>query len=253
MTVFDLIEQAKSSFTSTDNVIYNLCKRFPEKAANESVTSITEYCGVSKAALTRFAKKLGFSGFNEFQYQFRLELNSASEAKKAPQSVQYVQVMQNVESSVDEQAYQLLAEKILDAEFVYYSGRYLSRIPAYFINAQTSIYHWTDSRYVHSDELYSTLNENSLVMLFSVSSGGNYSYVLEKYAARTNPPYRVLVTLSANHPLAGYFDQVIVLPGLNSPQYSGSTLPETLSFLMFAEILKDYVNEEKMKREKARE
>ena len=33
------------------------------------------------------------------------------------------------------------------------------------------------------------------------------------------------------------FDHVIVLPGVNSPQYFVATLPETLSFLIFADIL----------------
>lgn len=250
MTIFDLMEQARPSFTNTDTIIYNICKRFPERIATESVTAITDLCGVSKAALTRFAKKIGFSGFNEFQYQYRQELSSVSEAKKTPRSTQYAQVLQNVESAVDDIEYRKLAEKILDSEKVYYTGRYLSRIPAYFMDAATNIFRWTDSRYVHSDELYSSIDDRCVVLLFSVSNGGNYSYVLEKWAAKTNPPYRVLVTMTPRHPLAEYFDQVIVLPGLNSPQFAGTTLPETLSFLMFADILREYMNEEKKHRKK---
>lgn len=250
MTIFDLMEQAHPSFTNTDTIIYNICKRFPEKIATDSVTAITDLCGVSKAALTRFAKKIGFSGFNEFQYQYRLELSSASEAKKTPRSAQYAQVLQNAEAAVDESEYRILAKKILDAQKVYYTGRYLSRIPAYFMDAATNIFRWANSRYVHSDELYSSLDDKCLVMLFSVSNGGNYSYVLEKYAEKPHPPYRVLVTMTPNHPLSGYFDQVIILPGLNSPQFAGTTLPETLSFLMFSDILQQYINEEQENRKR---
>lgn len=51
------------------------------------------------------------------------------------------------------------------------------------------------------------------IILSLVSDGGNYSHVLNKYAEK-DPPWRILVTLSANHQLRNHFDKVIVLPGV---------------------------------------
>ncbi len=237
MSVFDLIEQMHPSFTNTDLIICDRCNKFPDSIAHETVTSLTEITGVSKAALTRFAKKLGFSGFNEFQYQFRQELGAAKEAQKEPRSLQYAEILQNVENAVDIEECRKIAKRIRNAHHVFYTGRYLSRIPAYYMDAATRIFSISDSRYVHADELSSKLDGKSVIILFSVSDGGNYSYVLNKYAEKADPPWRILITLSANHQLRDHFDQVIVLPGVRSPQYFGTTLPETLSFLMFADIL----------------
>ncbi len=243
MNIFETIEQKRSSFTNTDIIIYDRCTKFPESIANESISELTEIIGVSKAALTRFAKKLDFSGFSEFQYMFRLELNSAKEIQKLPRSLRYAQILQNVENAIDTEEIRKLAQRLKKAEHVLFTGRYLSRIPAYYLDAASKIFKTVESNYVHSDELSSAFDSKTAIVFFSVSDGGTYSYILNKYANKADAPWCVLITLSANHPLRSLFDQVIVLPSISSPQYFGTTLPETLSFLMFSDILIQHLSD----------
>ena len=74
MNILDLIDTKVSSYTKTDRFIYEKLKKFPERFAENSYSDAVEEFGVSPAALTRFAKKLGFNGFNEFQFQLISDL-----------------------------------------------------------------------------------------------------------------------------------------------------------------------------------
>ena len=72
---------------------------------------------------------------------------------------------------------------------------------------------------------------------FLTKAGKSFSY------SEFNGFHANVIIAEDHHPLIilrhrlPVFDHVIVLPGVNSPQYFVATLPETLSFLIFADIL----------------
>jgi hypothetical protein len=72
---------------------------------------------------------------------------------------------------------------------------------------------------------------------FLTKAGKSFSY------SEFNGFHADVIIAEDHHPLIilrhrlPVFDQVIVLPGVNSPQYFGTALPETLSFLIFTDIL----------------
>lgn len=71
MNIIDRMDTLVAAYTATDRKIYEFIKKFPEQFASCSLNEIVERFKISQPALTRFAKKLGFSGFLEFQYQYR--------------------------------------------------------------------------------------------------------------------------------------------------------------------------------------
>ena len=73
MNIFELMESRKNTFSATDRKIYENIKKFPQSYAENKISDLVQSFGFSQAALTRFAKRLGFEGFNVFQYQFRLD------------------------------------------------------------------------------------------------------------------------------------------------------------------------------------
>ena len=74
MNLFEHMDAMASSFTKTDHYIYTQCKKFTTDFAEDSITMITQNHNISQPALTRFAKKLGFSGFNEFQFALAMQV-----------------------------------------------------------------------------------------------------------------------------------------------------------------------------------
>lgn len=74
MNIIDRIEAAKPNFTKSDELIYNCIKEDYWIIIREASTivDLAEKCRVSKSAILRFAKKLGYSGYSEFKYDFSL-------------------------------------------------------------------------------------------------------------------------------------------------------------------------------------
>ena len=77
MDIFEQMKIKRSSFSNMDSRIYESIRKFPEMYASSTISELVQNTGFSQAALTRFAKRLGFDGFNLFQYQFRMDLNSS--------------------------------------------------------------------------------------------------------------------------------------------------------------------------------
>ena len=79
MNTLELMDASVSSFSKTDRQIYESIRKFPEEFATRSITDVSDNTRVTKPALTRFAKKLGFNGFAELQYQLAQDLKEMKE------------------------------------------------------------------------------------------------------------------------------------------------------------------------------
>ena len=102
MNTIELMDGSVSSFSKTDRAIYEAIRKFPDTFATSSVTQLSLSAGFSKPALTRFAQRLGFSGFVEFQFQFAQDLEQARARTDAPTSAEvYGSLLKAVEERLD--------------------------------------------------------------------------------------------------------------------------------------------------------
>ena len=99
MNIFEEMELKKNQFTKTDHVVYAMIRKFPDEISSEKVNDLAISWNISQAALTRFAKKLGFTGFTEFQYYYRKALEEPEVTDKNGISQQYASVLSKIESS----------------------------------------------------------------------------------------------------------------------------------------------------------
>lgn len=53
-----------------------------KKCLNMSITDLSTYCNISKSSILRTTQKLGFSGFSEFKYALKSDLNPEEEQTK---------------------------------------------------------------------------------------------------------------------------------------------------------------------------
>ena len=113
MNTLELMDASVSSFSKTDRQIYERIRKFPEEFATCSITEVSDNTRVTKPALTRFAKKLGFNGFAELQYQLAQDLKEMKENPVGDSnSEKYASLLIQTEKSVDKEAVRRLIRRM---------------------------------------------------------------------------------------------------------------------------------------------
>ncbi|EGJ43099.1 MurR/RpiR family transcriptional regulator [Streptococcus sanguinis] len=94
-----------------------------------SSLQVAQTLHISQAALTRFAKKCGFKGYREFNFQYLQDLQKAqTEADNMPSSLSrhvlynYNQIHQQTKELIDEEKLERVAQIIEEADRVYFFG-----------------------------------------------------------------------------------------------------------------------------------
>lgn len=238
MNTIELMDSSVSSFSKTDRAIYESLRKFPDMFATRSVTEISNGAGFSKPALTRFAQRLGFGGFVEFQYQFALDLEEQRQRSDAPTNAEvYGGLLKLVEERVDKVQLQALIERMRASRHVYIMGYNLSRIPAEELNIALQFDPSICASYPQIDA-GQRFTEDDLLIIYTAVSGGSYKGLLHEFKVGRNvKPYMVLVTTNSKHPLRRNFDEVFVLPTATVETSGRTVLADTFSFLMFNDML----------------
>jgi len=236
MDTLELMDSCVSSYSKTDRNIYESIRKFPDAYAHQTITEISEGSHCSKAALTRFAKRLGFNGFAEFQYQLRQDLESHRD--EAPTNAEvYASLLTTVDERIDRERLRALAERIISSQHVFPIGTNLSRIPAEELHMALA----------HSPEVFSVLSpsdvipnycKDDVVIVYSAISGYAHRWLARVFdALGDNRPHAVLVTTNSKHPLRRIFDETFVLPTATLVSGTHAVLSDTFAFLMFNDAL----------------
>ena len=243
MNIFELMDTKVSSFSKTDRRIYEHIKKFPDQFAYLSITEISENSDVSKPALSRFAQKLGFGGYLEFQYQFSQELK---DRKAKPQSTSnaavYGRLLKEVEETVTEEDLAVLTNHIRNCRQVCIFGTNLSRVPAELLDMtlrfeQDIVVSFTqnDVQPVHHDP-------RDVYIVFSAITGSSHQNLMKELRkCGDERPYLVLLTTNSKHPLRHNFDQTIVLPSVSLADGNHIVFSDTFAFMMFNDMLAVYL------------
>ena len=127
MNLFEHMDAMASSFTKTDHYIYTQCKKFTTDFAEDSITTITQNHNISQPALTRFAKKLGFSGFNEFQFALAMQVEEGTlEGKEKTPAQSYAEALINTEKVLTDKVLAPVLDVLQDHKDVYTSGAHIA-------------------------------------------------------------------------------------------------------------------------------
>lgn len=237
MNIFELMESCKNQYSSTDAQIYELIRKWPDDFSNKKINTIVKKFGVSQAALTRFAKRLGFDGFNVFQYQFRNDYSNLHQLQSSSSSSYYGEYLTEVEKAIKNKQLDTIISHILDCQNVILAGTNFSSLPAKYINYSMNFISIKPSFYFNPTNGNIPTTAKDVFILFSVNSGIMYKDYLKAIHASSDKPYTVLITLSKKHALGKYFDEVVVLPETHLSQTNRTVLPDTLAFFLFCDIL----------------
>ena len=238
MNTLELMDSSLSSYSKTDRAIYESIRKFPDNFAAQSVTQLSQSTGFSKPALTRFAKRLGFGGFVEFQYQSAQDLELMRARTDAPTNAEvYGELLQAVDKRVDRDQLRALIKRMESSHHVYLRGYNLSRIPAeelcIALQFQPGI-----SASMPQVDVMPRFHEDDLLLVYSAVSGASLKDLLNEFRmGRFVRPHMVLVTTNSKHPMRRSFDEVFVLPTVTLASTSRTVLSDTFAFLMFNDIL----------------
>ena len=247
MNTLELMDASVSSFSKTDRQIYESIRKFPEEFATRSITDVSDNTRVTKPALTRFAKKLGFNGFAELQYQLAQDLKEMKENPVGDSnSDKYANLLIQTEKSVDKEAVRRLIRRMKSSRKVILMGANLSRLPAEELLVALSLNDEICSMMPQTDLMPFHYSENDMVIIYSAISGNSYQDYLRNFRKENAiKPYLVLITTNSKHPLRHNFDEVFCLPTLPLAGTTNTVLSDTFSFLMFNDVIAQEMNKEK--------
>lgn len=240
MDVLDLMETKLSSFTKTDRAVYERLRKYPEEFAHDSYDRLTSILDVSPSALTRFAKKLGFAGYAELQYQLAIDLEERAQRKSSETTAQvFGSFLEETERNVDEGQLNNLAKRILAAHKVYCVGFNLSNLSARYLWTSLVAQLSVDAVNDDFDYVERRYGNDDVIILFSVASGEWYRPILQRLRKYENAeqPYIVLVTMNSKHSLRRYCDELVVLPTAGKVSRTHTAALELMIFTMFSDML----------------
>lgn len=236
MDTLTLMDSNVAAFSKTDRTIYETIRKFPDSYARKSISEIAEGGNFSKAALTRFAKRLGFSGFAEFQYQLKQDLEERREGAPTNAEV-YGALLPTVDEAIDREALAVLAERLKTSPHVYLMGANLSRLPAEELNMALVHAPGVFSMVPPSDVMPHYTPDDVLVIYSAITGAAHVDIVKHLSAHRDSRPHMVLVTTSTKHPLRKHFDDVFVLPTASLSTGTRAVLSDTFAFFIFNDAL----------------
>ncbi|MBR4444572.1 MAG: MurR/RpiR family transcriptional regulator [Solobacterium sp.] len=214
MSLLNRIRMAADQMTPTDKKIAEAVMADPELFARTDTAEISEQYGFSQPALTRFAKKIGYSGYAEFRYDIaRNKNNMAEEAQNITLSSETARLLEKTEELFPADLLEEIAAEIGEARHIFVTGYHRSRASAQLMNTALLNYRYS-SEMIPYDEVFkldSYCRKEDMLIVFSVRSKIFVSLIKELSECE-NRPKIVLVTCAPKHEAAKYCDRVIVLP-----------------------------------------
>lgn len=243
MNTLELMDSSAASYSKTDRRIYELIRKFPDNHANASISEIAENGRVSKAALTRFAKRLGFVGFAEFQYQLRQDLEQRREGAPTNAEV-YGALLPTVESSLDHDRLAALGRRLRESPHVFVMGANLSRLPAEELHMALAYTPEVFAVLPPTDVMPNFQPDDTLIIYSAITGGAHVDFIKTLNAHPEKRPHMVLITTNSKHPLRRHFNEVFVLPTAALSSGTHAVLSDTFAFFVFNDVLTSLLESE---------
>lgn len=245
MTIIEIMDSFKDTYTKTENKIYVHIKENPFIIEEYTISRVALITGTSKSAVLRFCQKMGFSGYSEFRFSFVRELYGQDSLIKSTNSLleNIVDEFKDLTvelNKIQEKKVLKIIETLHDSNLIRSVGIMNSSLPALklmydFIKLGKNVI--TIDSVVLADSSVATIKENDTIIYFSVSGRIDImKYFVQ--SAKKRKACIIAVTCNERSDLAKIADDVIVLPKIKTRQ-NYNVDPHSL-MLMFINILTEY-------------
>lgn len=242
MNPLQKIEHYKNNFTKSEKQIYNFVKKQPYLVIRHNIQQLSDDVNLSKAAIVRFCKKVGYQGFTEFKFELSRFMFSTNKQENLD-SIHYISAL--YQSHIKEFCNSLSLDRIKEltttikkSRFIKIVGKNRSGLSARQLRLRMSKIGY-DAESIDDLALMmilqDILKEDDLVILFSVyAHDEDYKNMLKEL--KNNNIKTALITVTKNNQLNKYCDYTFNLPCISRAS-SQTFLDDQALFFVFIEIL----------------
>lgn len=243
MNMLEHIQQQFDRYTKNEQRIAQFIIKSPKHFIRQPIDTTVEEIGVSKAALIRFCKKLGYSGYSEFIFDltnFLINQNAEEDKINSIRSITniYSNSILELGNTINQESLVQFAKDIKNCQHVYSIGFNRTATSA----KQFSLRCWSIGVSVEAVINDSTLildhiknlNENDLIIILTTDD--NTGFFKKKLNVLKNSKCKIaVITGNKSLPIAQEANYTFVLPqGLRK---YGTFNDEQVLYFVFIEIL----------------
>jgi DNA-binding MurR/RpiR family transcriptional regulator len=244
-SVIPIIESAYEELT---NVEKNIANYFIDQVEDEDLSSkaVSQRLYVSEASLSRFAKKLGFSGYRQFLFAYQDSHQSSRHLDLLTKQVlnSYQKVLEKTYSLIDNDQMVRIAKMLDEYNRVYIYGIGSSSVVARefklrFMRLGLDVDYLAES---HSIRMNITrVNQESLVIGISVS--GKTEEVIEGLReAKEKGAKTIMLSAARVYEYRSYYDELILIGGLKNLAISDKISPQVPALIVVDILYSHYLN-----------
>lgn len=222
MNPLELIALHEQNFTKSDMKVKNFVLNNLEIITARSIDMIADKAGVSKSALLRFCKKLGYEGYSEFKYEVSKYLLSGTfynpEGVKSNKNVisYYVDCIQKLPNYISEEIYRRLGSFIQQAVKIRIYGLHESGLSAQYLSYRLATLGIDSEPLVFSglfSEKASFSSPEDLNIFISVS-GTTLEIIEASKVSLDKGAKTAMITQNSKSPYASQYDSFLSIPSI---------------------------------------
>lgn len=244
MNPFDRLDCYKNSYTKSEKTIYEWIKKNPSTVVKDSIESLAEDISTSKAAIIRFSKKIGYSGFAEFKFELsryiisgiRENENENMDIARSITSL-YAGYIRQINDFIDLKDVEKIAKILSKAKRVKILGinrTGLSALQLRFRCAKIGFDAEAITDVILMDQMLESLNKGDVVIIFTTRAMNLKYYELIKDMSK-NGVISIVITCTKTD-LIKNSTHHILLPSIENASTSSFLDNQTILFV-FIEIL----------------
>lgn len=242
----DRIQANYDTFTKNDLEIAIFILNNPRDAARMTPDNLAHATKVSKPALIRFAKKIGYSGYSEFKFDLsrlligdnkRTEIKENQENSLETITELYSQYIKKIATQITPQELNSAADLILNANRLKILGnnrtfnsalQFRQRLSKLGVDAEAI------SDYILYADVVGMLGPKDLCVIFTTTNNSNYDKFVADLHTRKCPI--LIFTMRDDLPFKKKCTQIITLPRISNNSII-SFLDDQAIFFVFIEVL----------------
>lgn len=252
-SVIPFIESKYDGFTTVEKSIADFFIN-NRKEQDFSAQRIAGLLYTSKASLSRFAKKIGFSGYREFIYEYQasiVEEPMLAEGYVKEILTSYQELLNKSYNLINDEQMQRVASEISKKKrvFVYgmgSSGLAAKEFESRFMRMGVDVESVTDSHMLTMNSV--RLNENCLVIGISIS-GTTKEVITALGEAKGKGATTILVTSKNSTSFQSAFDELILVSVRENLDYGNVISPQFPVLVVMDAIYANYLQEDRKNRE----
>ncbi len=252
-SVIPMIESNYENLTSVEKTIADFFINNKENR-NLDAKSVANYLYISEASISRFAKKIGFTGYREFIYHyqstFQEEKIEVEEGTKVVLNT-YQELLNKSYNLINEEQMNRITRLISGKKRIYVygagsSGLVAKEFKTRFMRIGLDVEAITDFHLLLMNAV--RLHEDSLVIGISIS-GATKEIIDALYMAKEKGATTVFITSRNNKQFTKDFDEVVLTAVKQNLEYGNVISPQFPALIIIDIIYANYLKDDRRSKE----